>query len=197
MEKPRNFDTTKATGEYSPLPAGGYICSIIGVEEVMSKTGKPMIKVALDIAFGDEKGRFMNEYQNDTRQPKKWPSSAVVYQLVMDADGNTHGRFKQFTNCVEQSNDHFAIVWGGEFCSCFKGKLVGVLFGREQYESTKDGSLKWATKPQFFKTVEDIRNNNFRIPEDKYLNTPTTTAPAGEYGIPEGFRAIQDDDIPF
>lgn len=197
MEKPRNFDTTKATGEYSPLPAGGYICNIIGVEEVMSKTGKPMIKVALDIAFGDEKGRFMNEYQSDTRQPKKWPNNAVVYQLVNDAEGNTHGRFKQFTNCVEQSNDGFMIRWGSEFCQCFKGKLIGVLFGREQYESQKDGSLKWSTKPQFFKTVDEIRNNDFRVPEDRYLQNHSSAAPIPDMPIPEGFAAIDDSSIPF
>lgn len=197
MEKPRDFDTAKATGEYTPLAAGGYVCNIVGVEKVMSKTGKPMVKVALDIAFGDEKGRFMNEYQNDNRQPKKWPNSAVVYQLVMDAEGNTHGRFKQFTNCVEKSNEGFEIRWGSEFCNCFKGKLVGVLFGREQYESTKDGSLKWSTRPQFFKTVEDIRNNNFRVPEDRYLQNQSAQAPTGDYGIPEGFSTIDDDDIPF
>ena len=197
MEKPRNFDTAKATGEYSPLPAGGYICNIIGVEEVMSRSGKPMIKIALDIAFGDEKDRFMNEYKNDTRQEKKWPSNAVVYQLVMDADGNTHGRFKQFTNCVEKSNDGFTIRWGSEFCSCFKGKLIGVLFGREQYESTRDGSLKWSTKPQFFKTVEEIRNNDFRVPEDRYLQTQGMTTATPDMPIPDGFQAINDSDIPF
>ena len=147
MEKPKDFDTARATGEFKPLPAGGYVCEIIGVDETMSKTGKKMIKIALDIAEGDEKGRFMESYKSDTREFKKWPAGAVVYQLTEDPEGNTHGRFKQFTTCVTDSNKGFEISWGKEFGACFKGKQVGVIFGREQYESPKDGSLRWSTKP--------------------------------------------------
>ncbi len=191
MEKPKDFDTAKATGEYKPLPAGGYVCVIIGVDETISKTGKQMLKIALDIAEGDEKGRFMEQYKADTREFKKWPASAVVYQLVYDNDGNTHGRFKQFTNSVVDSNAGFEIQWGKGFGACFKDKLVGVLFGREQYESQQDGKLRWSTKPQFFKTVEDIRSGNFKVPEDKPL------AGKKEADIPEGFSEVKDEDIPF
>lgn len=192
MEKPKDFDTAKATGEYKALDAGGYVCEIIGVDETMSKTGKKMIKIALDIAEGDEKGRFMEIYKSDTREFKKWPASAVVYQLTEDKDGNTHGRFKQFTNCVVDSNAGFEIEWGKMFGSCFKGKLVGVLFGREQYKSQQDGKLRWSTKPQFFKTVDEIRRGDFKTPEDKPL-----AAGKQETEIPEGFSEIKDEDIPF
>lgn len=192
MEKPKDFDTAKATGEYKALDAGGYVCEIIGVDETMSKTGKKMIKIALDIAEGDEKGRFMESYKSDTREFKKWPASAVVYQLTEDKDGNTHGRFKQFTNCVVDSNTGFEIEWGKMFGTCFKGKLVGVLFGREQYKSQQDGKVRWSTKPQFFKTVDEIRKGDFKIPEDKPL-----AAGKQEAEIPEGFSEIKDEDIPF
>jgi hypothetical protein len=193
MEKPKDFDTARATGEFKPLPAGGYVCEIIGVDETMSKTGKKMIKIALDIAEGDEKGRFMESYKSDTREFKKWPAGAVVYQLTEDPEGNTHGRFKQFTNCVTDSNKGFEIRWGKEFGACFKGKQVGVIFGREQYESPKDGSLRWSTKPQFFKTVAEIRDGDFKVPEDKTLPSGSAVA----VNAPEGFSEITDDDIPF
>lgn len=189
MEKPRDFDTAKATGGYGPLPAGGYVCEIIGIEEMTSRTNKNMVKIALDIAEGDEKGRFMESYRADTRDPKKWPASAVMYQLTEGQDGNTHGRFKQFTNCVVDSNDGFEIQWGEAFAGCFKGKLVGVLFGREQYEG-RDGKLRWAAKPQYFKPAADIRDGNFKVPDDKPLE-------GQKPGIPEGFSEIKDDDIPF
>lgn len=194
MEKPKDFDTAKASGEFNPLPAGGYVCEIIGLDETMSKTGKKMIKIALDIAEGEEKGRFMDAYKSDTREFKKWPAGAVVYQLTEDPEGNTHGRFKQFTNCVTDSNKGFEIAWGKEFGACFKGKLVGVVFGREQYESQRDGSLRWSTKSQFFKTIEEIRNGEFKVPEDKPLPSSSKSAASN---VPEGFSEITDDDIPF
>lgn len=192
MEKPKDFDTVKATGEYKTLEAGGYVCKIIGVDETMSKTGKKMIKIALDIAEGDEKGHFMEIYKSDTREFKKWPASAVVYQLTEDKDGNTHGRFKQFTNCVVDSNAGFEIEWGKTFGACFKNKLVGALFGREQYKSQQDGNLRWSTRPQFFKAVDEIRKGDFKIPKDKPL-----AAGKQEVEIPEGFSEIKDEDIPF
>lgn len=191
MEKPRDFDTAKAWGEYEPLPAGGYVCEIIGVDETMSKTGKKMIKIAIDIAEGEEKGRFMESYKADTREFKKWPNSAVAYQLTEDQNGNTHGKFKQFTDCVTDSNNGFEIKWGKEFGACFKGKLIGIVFSREQYEDQRDGKLRWSTKPQFFKTVQEIRDGKFKVPEDKLLSANSTNA-AGS-----GFGPISDDDIPF
>ena len=192
MEKPKDFDTAKATGEYKALPAGGYVGKIIGVEEMMSKTQKKMIKIALDIAEGEEKGRFMEQYTSDTRDFKKWPASAVVYQLTYTPEGKTHGRFKQFTDCVTASNAGFEIEWGDGFAKCFKDKLIGVLFGREQYESPQDGKLRWSTKPQFFKTVEEIRSGDFTVPEDRPLKDS-----AKQNSMPEGFSEITDDDIPF
>lgn len=191
MEKPRDFDTAKAWGEYEPLAAGGYVCEIAGVEETMSSTGKKMIKIALDIAEGDEKGRFMEAYKSDAREHKKWPGGGVAYQLAEDGEGNTHGRFKQFTDCVAASNKGFEIVWGKGFGGCFKGKLVGVVFGREQYESRENGQLRWATKPQYFKTAEDIRNGNFRIPDDRLLEGRETASPL------KSFFPAKEEDIPF
>lgn len=191
MDKPKDFDTAKAWGEYEPLPAGGYVCRIVGVDETISKTGKNMIKIAIDIAEGDHKDRFMESYKVDTREFKKWPNSAVIYQLTEDQNGNTHGRFKQFTDCVIDSNSGFEIKWGKAFGACFKGKLIGVVFGREQYESRQDGKLKWSTKPQFFKTVQEIRDGRFKVPEDRLLNAKNANPTEA------GFGPISDDDIPF
>ena len=43
MNKPNDFDNVQAFGEYTPLPAGGYVCRIMGVEETVSSNGKAMI----------------------------------------------------------------------------------------------------------------------------------------------------------
>ncbi len=192
MNKPKDFDTAKATGGYSPLPVGGYVCKITGVKEMKSAKGKDMLKIALDIAEGDEQGRFEKEFKNDTRPDKKWPNSGILYQLTYDQDGNTNGGFKSFTNCVVDSNDGFQIAWGDGFTDCFKGKLVGVLFGREQYVN-QTGELRWSTKPRYFRTVKQIRANDFRVPEDK----PYKGNGGGNQPFGADFGEISDEDIPF
>lgn len=194
MEKPRDFDTARAWGGYEPLPAGGYVCKIIGVEETTSRAGNAMVKVALDIAEGDEEGRFMETYRNDTREGKKWPNAGVAWVLTEDSEGNTHGRFKQFIDCVAASNPGFEVAWGIGFCGCFKGRRIGAVFGREQYRGN-DGRVRWATKPQCFKAAGDIREGNYRLPEDRLLEGSAAGRQPGS--IPEGFRAINDDEIPF
>lgn len=195
MNKPKDFDTARATGEYTPLAAGGYVCRIVGVEETKSKAGRDMLKIALDIAEGKEQGRFMNEFKADTRPDKKWPNSGIMYQLTLDQNGNTNGGFKSFTNCVVDSNNGFQIAWGKDFAMCFKDKLVGVLFGREQY-ANQNGELRWSVKPKFFKTAEQIRTDDFKTPEDKLYNRSAQSGGSGQpFGV--GFSDISDEDIPF
>lgn len=195
MEKPKAFDTARAWGGYEPLAPGGYVCRIAGVEETVSSTGKDMVKVALDIAEGEETGRFAEAYKNDAREGKKWPNEGVAWLLAKDNEGRTHGKFKQFVDCVAASNPGFGVAWGSGFCACFRGKLVGAVFGREQYEG-RDGKARWATKPQYFKPAEDIRGGNYRLPEDRPLDGQGRGS-GQTPGIPEGFRAISDEDIPF
>ena len=190
MQKPKDFETAKAYGEYEPLPAGGYVCKIVGIVETKSKAGNSMIKIAVDIAEGDEKGRFEAAYKQNTSMDKKWPASATIYQIVENKDGSTNGFFKAFTDTAVESNKGFEIQWGEKFAECFKGKLIGILFGREQYEN-REGKIVWGTKPkQGYKTVEDIRKGNFKVPEDK----PMDGMPKS---VPDGFGAIEDEDIPF
>jgi hypothetical protein len=191
MQKPKDFDTAKAFGEFEQLPPGGYVCKIIGVEEVTSQKGSPMIKIAVDIAEGPQKDWYNDIYKNDTREFKKWPASGIIYQVVENRDGSTNGYFKAFVDAVVESNNNFMVEWGDKFAACFKGKLVGVIFAKEEYQRD-DGERRWTVKPQQgYKTVKDIRKGNFKVPEDKPL-----TAPSGE-PLPAGFSAVTDEDIPF
>jgi hypothetical protein len=197
INKPYDFDTAKATGDFTPLEPGGYICTIVSVEETMSKTGKQMIKINLDIAEGNEKGRFSESFRNDMRTPKKWPISGTVWLLISNQEGKTHGRFKKFTNSVVESNNNFEIVWGASFCKCFKGKLVGVLFGKEEYMN-QDGELKWNCKPKYFESTLKIRSGEFKIPADKpYEQSVKNNQQNESIQPPDGFAAIDDEDIPF
>jgi len=197
MIKPQDFDTTQGFSDFKALPAGGYICQILKVEECKSSTGKDMIKIYLDIADGDFKEYYTNLYKSDTRQDKKW--GCVVNQLVYDNNGATNRGFKSFVTSVEESNKNFKLVWGDKFAGCFKGTFVGVLFGREEYLNSQ-GSKKWITKPRFFRGVDTIKAGDYTVPEDKPL-TSTDNLPAGfdEFVPPQhnSGAAGAGDDLPF
>lgn len=173
MNKPYDYDTTQAYTGQAPLPPGGYVCRVMQVLETTAKSsGAPMLKISLDIAEGEYKDRFAGLYRADTSSDRKW--KCVANQLVYDPNNtnSTNKGFKSFTTSVEKSNQGFVIQWGDRFAECFKNKLVGVVFRREQYVSDYDNSLQFSTKPAFFRSVEDIRNG-VPVPADKLIDGTT------------------------
>lgn len=217
MQKPQDFDNVQAFGDFVPLPAGGYVCRIMSVEETASRAGAPMIKISLDIAEGQYKDYFANQYRANTRADKKWSYSAIINQLVYDTSGNnsTNRGFKTFVTSVCESNQGFNVAWGDGFAACFKNRLVGVLFGREEYIGT-DGKTHWSTKALNFRSVKTIRDGGFEIPADKPLVSvdaaadpfapPQTPQPAAQQkSAPAGVPDLQDfeeilvpeSDLPF
>lgn len=220
MRKPDDYDQVSKFSD-GVLPPGGYICKIIKVQETASKNGNPMIKVALDIADGEYEGFYSDRFYGNTSPERKWP--CIFHQLIYDArNGGTHRGFKTFCEGVAESN-HIAVPWGDQFAETLKGKLIGVLFRREEFVGQMDGRKLWMTKPTSWKTVQEIQEGKFRMPQDKPLNTtgnqvaPAATAyaqnnPANQgydpyrpkgpqqmsmNQMPAGFEAIDDDDVPF
>ena len=217
MNRPADYDKVQEYGTFTPLPAGGYVCRIMSVEETASRAGAPMIKIFLDIAEGQFKDYFANQYRANTRADKKWSYSAIINQLVYDTSGNnsTNRGFKTFVTSVCESNQGFNVAWGDGFSACFKNRLVGVLFGREEYIGT-DGKTHWSTKALNFRSVKTIRDGGFEIPADKPLVSvdavadpfapPQTPQPAAQQkSAPAGVPDLQDfeeilvpeSDLPF
>ena len=185
MNRPADYDKVQEYGTFTPLPAGGYVCRIMSVEETTAKTsGAPMIKISLDIVEGEYKDYYATMYRNDTRNDKKWNAGAVVNQLVYDTNGNnsTNRGFKTFCTSVEESNPGFNIQWGDKFAACFKNKLIGVLFRREEYMGT-DGKTHWSTKANSFRSAQTIREGKFDLIPDKPLDGTQKTM---LYGQPAG-----------
>lgn len=198
MIKPNDYDNVQGYGEYEALELGGHIMKIVNVEETVSSTGKPMIKIYLDTDKSDKQPQYFKaRYDSNARANKKWP--CVVCQLVYDDTGATNRGLKAFHECVEKSNESkFKLLWGDKYCECFKGKLIGGVFGREEFIAS-DGSAKWTTKCFFFRSVGVILKG-VPVPEDKSLggNKPVARqnvvvqAQPGELPIPG-----DDDDYPF
>lgn len=184
MEMPKNYNDTKEYGEFTPLALGGHICKITGVKEQTSKNGKEMIAIGLDIAEGVQKDYYKQQFDADTRAEKKW--GCVVYTLVLDNEGVTNRAFKSFITAVENSNNGFKIVWGENFCKSLQGKLIGGVFGREEYMNGK-GEKKFTTKCVQFRSTDAIKKG-VDVPADKLL-APSTM---------NGFTPVDStEDLPF
>lgn len=197
-QKPSDWDSVQAFTEYEPLELGGHVCRIMKVEEGKSKAGNDTVYIYLDIAEGEQKGYYSEQYRNDNRPDKKW--GCIVYQLFEDRDGNTSRGFKTFVETVTASNPGFNAnqIWNENFCNYFKDKLIGGIFGREQYRSPKDGSLKFSTKCRSFVTVEKARAG-IPAPADKLLDSGTGTAASNPFAA-MGFAEMPGslaDDLPF
>lgn len=189
MKMPNGYNETMAAGSWQPLASGGYVCRILNAREEMTRTNKPMVVVQLEIAEGDEAGRFGREFAADTRDMPKWPASGVMRQLTEDKDGRCSPFFKAMITSLEKSNEGWHPQWDDGFCKSLQGKFIGVVYGREQYEKS-DGTIAFATKPQRACSVAEVREGRILPPEDKLLKT--ASAPASS-----GWSEMSDSQLPF
>lgn len=190
MIKPKDFENAKGFTGFEKLNAGGHICKIVNVEETKSRAGRDMIVIYLDTDKSDSQPNyFSNAYKNDTRENKKWNNNAIVRQLVLDVEGNTNRGFKTFIDMVEKCNAGFQVVWGDNFCGCLKNKLIGALFGEEEYLNNY-GESKFACKFQAWRSIEEVKNG-VDAPKKKLLNNDSTT------GFDDITPEENDGDLPF
>lgn len=181
MMKPQGYDEVQAVGEWEPLELGGHVCVIKQAEAVMTSTGKQALKLYLDVAEGKQKEYFKQAYAADTRADKKW--GCTYMQLI---EGESTRYFKGMIEAIERSNEGYKFNWDE---STLAGKLIGGVFGREQYANDK-GELKFYTKCRFVRSVEAVRKG-IPAPEDKLLNKQ------GSKVNYEQFSAVSDDELPF
>lgn len=189
--KPSDYDSVRV-GDYKVLPAGGYICRILKAEETTSSTGKPMLKIAFDIADGDFTGYFMNLFNErktyaDDPKDVKWPFNGTKWILFTDNEGKTNRDFKSFCTALEDSGTE---VWNNDVLNvaAMKDALVGIVFRREEHEW--NNVTNWRTTPWRFRSVPSIENGSYTVPEDKPL------VKAAELENIDSFSAAEDD-IPF
>ena len=195
MKKFNNWENVKAASEFVPLPAGGYIVELKNakVKEYKNQNGDAFerFEIAIDIAEGEFKDYYANDFCNQTNEDKKWKGVLRLYMPKEDGseqDEWTKSRFKSFIEAVEDSNPGFHWDWDE---SKLRGKKIGCLFRLEEWEYNG----KTGKKAQPFKavSVEKIKSGNFKTPKEKLLdkNASALTAPTPE------FRDIPDEDVPF
>lgn len=178
IRKPEGYDAAwAATGEARSLPAGRYVC-VVKQAKVIEENNKEKLAVLFDIAEGEQKGFYQEQYDASKRlqNDAKWRG---VHKQVMG--GTSLPFFKGLITSIEKSTPGFTFRFGVEGNEkTLAGKKFGAVMGREQFQ-TQDGSLKWATKIVQIRSIEGLKDAE--VPEDKPLpadkQSPAGTQQAG------------------
>lgn len=182
--KPLNdtYKTAEASNgsDFTPLPAGAYICRITSA--VANEKDKPYIEVTFDIADGEYKGY----YSDDWGTSNTWAHSKRHYYTSA-----AMGMFKGFIQAIDESNgtNFDAEVESGFDESKLVGKLIGYVVGEEEYESnTGEIRTRLAWRDAKVRTVAQIKSGKCKVPDKKLLQISRSE--------PSGFIP-SDDDMPF
>lgn len=198
MKAFKGYDETKAYGNArEQLPKGGYVCKIMKATVEQGNYGEQLV-VALDIAEGEYKDFFANEYRSQDREDKKWTGN--YYLTVPSDDGSEQDgwakrRFKTFTSAVEDSNNGYTWNWDE---NTLKGKLFGGLFINK--ERLYQGQIYTNTICGGATTIGAIREGKYKLPKDRPVkNAPAGARPAASQN--EGFMEVpagaEDEGLPF
>ena len=134
-----------------------------------------------DIAEGEQKGFFDRQYKAMPDEYKKWKGT---YRLnIPQQKGDTEddinkykrslGFFKAQIEAFNKSNN-INIDCSKEWdASVLKNKTVGAVFGNKEWEY--NGKTGWFTNCDHLISVQNISDDNFKIPADKPLKTKTDT----------------------
>lgn len=175
----------RGDGGFERLPAGGYVCKITAVEDV---TEKDYLSIVFDIAEGDRKGFYSDEWGQN---------HPYAHRFILSYKESALGMFKGRLKAIDESNctEFVKEAVAGLKEQQLVGKLVGLVIGYEEYASDR-GDTRTRTYVKSVLSVDKIRSGDFKVPELKRLEgaaAPAITEHAGE--APAGFS--WGDDVPF
>lgn len=148
-----NLENVKEREEFKRLTAGGYICQIT---KVVDAHDKEYLKIEYDIAEGDFKGHYKELFEAKSF----WGGS-----FIRSYKESALPLFKSFTTAVENSNYGFKFNYDE---SKLVGKLIGLVLAEEDYKK-KDGTVGTKLYVASCRTIKQIREGDFKIPEPKKL----------------------------
>lgn len=172
------------------LPAGGYVVSIVAVEDVPLNpgTGKgDYLWIVYDIKEGHIDGKLTSEYSghysDDWGKKNPW-----AHRFTRSYKESAIGMFKAFANRVEESNRGFA--WNQCNEQELVGKEVGIVLQKELYTNDK-GDDKERLNVVGVYASQDIRSGDFKMPEPKDNRTKVSVTAADVVPV-DAY-----DDLPF
>lgn len=186
MKAFNGLEIKKSVSANEQLPAGGYVAKILNAKVEEYSWGEKLV-ISFDIAEGEYKDFFRKQYNENTREDKKWKGN---FRLTVPNEGNQYfdSQKRTFGNAiwaVEESNPGYHWDWNE---SALKGKMVGVLFRDREWEI--DGKTGMTTEACTFVSVEDVRTNNFKMPKPKMINKV-----ARQTENNSNFTVIDDEDL--
>lgn len=183
-----DYDKTISYRSFPTLPKGGYVLMIMDARMETAINGNRYLAVSCDIAEGEYKDFYMNRWNTDSREDRKWGCVGQVWEPLDDGserDGWTKKAFKTFTESVEDSNAGYHWDWDE---TKLKGKMVGGLFHINQYIGN-DGNVHSNTRLKSWDSVQNIRDGKFTLPNDKLIESPAATTTSYN----DGFMDVTDD----
>lgn len=200
MKQFNGYDEAKKEAQASggmKLPAGAYICKVEGVKYESTEYGD-RIAIRFDIAEGDFKDFFKNQYEANTSEDKKWKGRINVFVPKDDGsegDAITKKTFANWTDAFEKSNKGYTWDWDE---NKWKGKKIGIVFG--QTGTVIDNKEIVYTEPRFAIDVERVKKGDAPVAKFKAKNGYTGNASANQPADANGFVKIPDgaeEEIPF
>lgn len=165
-------NVSEAGGGSKMLPAGGYVATITGAEEVESSS---YFRFTYEIAEGPCKGFFADDDRDYT------------HQFVRSYKEKALGFLKSFLKCLEASNPGFKMAeWDGK-PGALVGLNIGIIVQREDY-TNNSGEDRSRMNVEQFASADDIRNGRYTLPEPKDNRKPKSEGTAND---------LYDADIPF
>ncbi len=190
FNKPEGYDEVQAGREFTQIQLGGHKLLIKKLEECKASNGNSYLKVTFDTAQDDvQPGYYAEQYAGDTRDKKKWGGVATIFPT--DNEGKTSKTFKQFCTSIERSNNS-KIQWGAGFEASIVGKVIGGIFGEEEYLNQM-GEVKTARKLFWWRSVDGVADA--KVPEKRALKQDEgySVDKDGFINIPDGI----DEELPF
>lgn len=178
--KPKGYDDVQVSVDRPRIKPDGYVCQILKAKTETSKNGNILLVIYFDIAEGDFKGYYKQDYEEQVatpEKPKKWRGVYRIWLPNPDEYGTEKyekatKNYKAFITSVERSNKGFAFNFQE---TSLAGKLVGFVFQEEEWEW--EGRSGFTVKARFPRTVHSIRNGDFTVPKTKYLHPVTFGKP--------------------
>ena len=191
MKKPDNYDNIEPinNGGFEQLPPGAYNCIIKAAYEIKSQSGKTMLQLLLDVADGEYKDYFFNQFNSMGKKygDVKW--RGTYNQLT---EGDSLGYFKGLIQDIQDSNPGYIFNFDEKTLT---GKKIGGVFGREQYKNNL-GELKFAIKCFYCTNISKIKD--IQPPKDKLLEQNKTVNSYGGTPASDGMTPLNvESDLPF
>lgn len=170
-----DIDESNGGGEYARVTPGGYVCAF---QKLVHDERREYVMALYDIVEGECAGKYSDDF---------WVDKDYAHRVYLSYKPKALGMLKQRLRAITDSNpgfDAFA-AFDADNWSMFIGRRFGLVLGDEEYVGN-DGTIKTRLTDVAWKTVQQIHDGDFKVPETKRL--------------PEGQRPAAVDtyeDVPF